>query len=108
MNNLSSYGVDIDFIDKTIRQEIFEVLNGDKHSFEIENIYYFDHYVDIIRSIVKEEDPIEIEDFNGFEGDFYYKFQYKNKSFAFKGSTYYNSYFLNFIDPDEVNDYDDE
>jgi hypothetical protein len=93
-NSLSDYGVNVDAINASIREDISKVLSGDKDSFKIKGINNFDYYLDIIREIVEEEDPIEIEDFNGWQNDFYYEFSFNKNHFAFWGAIYYNSYTL--------------
>jgi hypothetical protein len=94
-NSLSNYGVNVDAINASIREDISKVLyGGDKGTFKIECIHNFDHFVNIIREIVGDEDPIEIEDFNGWENDFYYEFSFNKNHFAFWGTIYYNRYTL--------------
>jgi len=92
-NSLSDYGVNVDAINLSIREDISKVLYGDKESFKIECIHNFDYYLYAIREIVN-EDPIEIEDFNGWEMDFYYEFEFNKNHFVFYGSVFYNRYTL--------------
>ena len=76
----------------SIREDISKVLSGEKDCLKISGIHNFDYYLDVIREIVGDEDPIEIEDFNGWEMDFYYEFIFKEKDYIFHGSVYHNAY----------------
>jgi len=91
-SSLSDYGVDVNAINACISEDITKVLSGDKNSLNIKGVNNLDYYIDVIRGIVGKEDDIEIEDFNGWEMDFYHEFIFNEKDFVFYGSVFYNEY----------------
>ena len=91
-SSLSQYGANVDAINVSIREDISKVLSGEKDCLNISGIHNFNYYLDVIREIVGDEDGIEIEDFNGWEMDFYYEFIFNKKDFVFHGCVHDNAY----------------
>ena len=88
--DLNSFGVNTQAIHDFIREDLNKVLSGQRKSYSVSDLFRYDYYHYLISELIGE--PLEIEDFNGWEQDFCHQFEFNGEKFVFYGSVWENSY----------------